>query len=81
MKKYNLVKIENGKKEVVEKNIAMSVAMAHINMRKADDNLVSVYSLDCGQQFEAEKEDDFVTYQVYDAEPAWEDKLTKKPQE
>jgi len=80
MKKYNLVKVENGKEEVVLENVSIELAIAYVNVRKAD-GLVSVNSLDVVQQMDVEEEGNVVVFKAYDAEPAWEDKLTKKPQE
>lgn len=77
MKKYNLfVSDELGNNELVLENASMEKVVLYIHIKKADDELVTV-----GEVPVSAKKAEFIIYRAYDAEPALEIALMKKPTE
>ena len=75
MRKFNVYKIEGDEKTLLRENASMDVAMALIKVDMAEHDYKDVYTMD---PLNDVLEDDVVTYQVVDAEPAFEVKAADK---
>ena len=71
MKKFNVYKIESGKKELVRENVSMELALATIKYEKETTGRVDVCEMSPSAACSLDG-DDVITYQVVDAEPAYE---------
>lgn len=77
MKKFNVYKIDGGEKTLVRENVSMGSAIALIRLEQADAALMDVCEMSPSAACSL-AEDDIVTYQVFDAEPAYEVQLADK---
>lgn len=77
MKKFNVYKIESGKKELVRENVSMELALAVIKYEKEAAGLMNVCEMSPSVACSLDG-DDVITYQVVDAEPAYEVRVADK---
>lgn len=77
MKKFNVYKIESGKKELVRENVSMELALAIIKYEKESAGLMNVCEMSPSAACSIDS-DDVITYQVVDAEPAYEVRVADK---
>ena len=77
MKKFNVYKIEGDEKTLVRENVSMSQAIARIKLEQEDAGLMDIYEMSSAASSRLDN-DDVVTYQVFDAEPAYEVRLADK---
>lgn len=77
MKKFNVYKIEGDEKTLVRENVSMSQAIACIKLEQEDAGLMDVYEM-APSAASTLDDADVVTYQVFDAEPAFEVRLADK---
>lgn len=75
MRKFNVYKIEGGEKTLLRENATMEAAMLSINLDKEEHGYMDVYSMKpCSDV----RDCDVVTYQVFDADPAFEAEVADK---
>lgn len=77
MKKFNVYKIEGDEKTLVRENVSMSQAIARIKYEQEEAGLMDVYEMKTSAATRLD-DADVVTYQVFDAEPAYEVRLADK---
>lgn len=77
MKKFNVCKIEGGEKLLVRENVSMELALATIKYEKEAAGLMDVGEMSSSAACSLGS-DDVITYQVVDAEPAYEVRVADK---
>ncbi len=77
MKKFNVYKIEGDEKTLVRENVSMDLAIACIKLEQEEAGLMDVCEMSPSATSTLDN-DDVVTYQVFDAEPAFEVRLADK---
>ncbi len=77
MKKFNVHKIEGDEKLLVRENVSMELALATIKYEKEAAGLMDVGEMSSSAACSLGS-DDVITYQVVDAEPAYEVRVADK---